>query len=208
MIKSTPVPGSSNGMVAVTFSLASDRPVSLVGDFNGWDPHVHPLQAHQSADRSLCVTIDLEPGRYSFRYLADGGAFFDDPDATVESNGIGETHSVLDLTAFEPVIAEPVIAEPVIATETGAAEAGVADDLTLIDGVGPKAAAALTAGGVTTFKQLAALSVDQVKAILAAGNIKFAPTVATWAEQCRNLAGNPGKTPKPAKKTPAPSRKK
>jgi 1,4-alpha-glucan branching enzyme len=82
--------------VKVTFSLADDgRPVSLVGDFNGWNPEVHPLRRRSNGTRS--VSVVLESGqRASFRYLADGARFFDDPDGdAIEPNGIGQTHTVI-----------------------------------------------------------------------------------------------------------------
>jgi 1,4-alpha-glucan branching enzyme len=69
-------------------------PVSVVGDFNDWDPHLHPLRRRSNATRS--VALDLAPGTYAFRYLSDGGVFFDEPDAdAVEANGLGDTHSLL-----------------------------------------------------------------------------------------------------------------
>lgn len=80
----------------VTFVLPAETPpVSVVGDFNGWDPAAHPMRRRSNGTRS--VTVAVEPGQaYRFRYLADGGVFFDDPSAdAIEPNGLGETHSVL-----------------------------------------------------------------------------------------------------------------
>ncbi len=79
----------------VTFVLPDAiGPVSVVGDFNDWDPHVHPLRRRSNATRS--VAVDLDPGTYVFRYLAVDGVFFDEPDADgVEENGFGSTHSRL-----------------------------------------------------------------------------------------------------------------
>lgn len=47
------------------------------------------------------------------------------------------------------------------------------DDLRKIDGIGPKAAAALTAGGITTFAQLADASYDDLRRILDAGGPSY-----------------------------------
>jgi len=79
----------------ITFVLPiATGPVSVVGDFNGWDPAVHPLKKRSNGTRS--VTVVMAPGRHSFRYLGEGGAFFDDGDAdALEDNGFGGTHSVL-----------------------------------------------------------------------------------------------------------------
>jgi hypothetical protein len=79
----------------VTFVLPGEiGPVSVVAEFNGWDPHTHPLRRRSNGTRS--ATVELQPGSYAFRYLAEGGAFFDEADSdTLESNGFGGTHSVL-----------------------------------------------------------------------------------------------------------------
>ncbi|MDI6049771.1 MULTISPECIES: 50S ribosomal protein L21 [unclassified Flavobacterium] len=64
-----------------------------------------------------------------------------------------------------------------------------ADDLKLIEGVGPKAAEALVEAGITTFSKLAKTSADAVKAILEASESKLShldPT--TWAQQAQLAA--------------------
>jgi large subunit ribosomal protein L21 len=63
------------------------------------------------------------------------------------------------------------------------------DDLTLVEGVGPKAAEALVAAGVDTFAKLAATTAEDVKAILDASASKVQhldPT--TWAQQAQLAA--------------------
>ena len=79
----------------VTFTVDDDRLVSVVGDFNEWDPFANPLRRRSNGLRS--TAIDLPSGTsYRFRYLADGGEFYDDPHAdAIEPNGFGLTHSVL-----------------------------------------------------------------------------------------------------------------
>ncbi len=60
------------------------------------------------------------------------------------------------------------------------------DDLTRIEGIGPKITAALNVAGITTFAQLKATPVDEIRRILADAGITGAfgdPT--TWAEQAR-----------------------
>ena len=100
----------------VTFVLPIDTgPVSVVGDFNDWDPAVHPLKKRSNGTRS--VTVAMPPGRSTFRYLAEGGAFFDDADADfLEDNGFGGTHSVLVVGGALPMDVE------VVAPESAAAE--------------------------------------------------------------------------------------
>ena len=78
MIKTTKL--RRDGMVRVTFTLPAGEPtgpVSVVGDFNGWDPFAHPLRRRAKGTRSATVTV--APGStLRFRYLAEGGQWFDD----------------------------------------------------------------------------------------------------------------------------------
>jgi len=69
-----------DGMVRVTFALPADRPggaVSVVGDFNNWDPFAHPLRRRTNGTRSAAVTVRTG-STLRFRYLAEGGIWFDD----------------------------------------------------------------------------------------------------------------------------------
>ncbi|MFD2091144.1 isoamylase early set domain-containing protein [Blastococcus deserti] len=68
--------------VTVTFALEDTvaGPVSVVGDFNGWTPGAHVLRRRSNGTRSVAVTLPAgQPAR--FRYLAEGGHWFDDPQA-------------------------------------------------------------------------------------------------------------------------------
>jgi 1,4-alpha-glucan branching enzyme len=91
---------SGNGRV--TFALPSNHvhgAVSVVGDFNNWDPWRHPLKRRSNGTHSVMIDLtDRGAHHYRFRYLDTDGHFFDDDDAdTIEPNGLGETHSVLTL---------------------------------------------------------------------------------------------------------------
>ena len=84
--------------VKVTFSLPlseAPEPISVLGDFNDWSPLAHPLKKRSNGTRS--VTIELPKGqRYAFKYLADGGTWFQDPTASDQTtNEYGETNSIL-----------------------------------------------------------------------------------------------------------------
>ena len=85
-----------NGDILVTFMIDDERPVSVVGDFNNWDPHRDRFV--EEADGRRYVTVSVPAGTVTcFRYLADGGEFYDDPTADRhEPNGFGQTHGVLD----------------------------------------------------------------------------------------------------------------
>ena len=96
MVKQAPVKGRQ--AVKVNFALAADTVagnVSVVGDFNGWDPLAYPLRPRRDGTRSAVVT--LPPGRrFAFRYLAEGGRWHDDDTAKAfEPNGIGGHNAVI-----------------------------------------------------------------------------------------------------------------
>jgi hypothetical protein len=118
----------------VTFQLVTDQPVSVVGDFNDWDALTHPLTP--TNDGIAEATVLLLPGRFAFRYVDADGSFFDEPDADhIEPNGLGDTHSVLEVDA------------PVLCGK---------DDLERIEGIGPVIADALRSYGINTYAVLAA----------------------------------------------------
>lgn len=87
--------------VKVTFSIPVewlDRPVSVVGDFNDWDPTVTPLRKRGSI---RAASVILEAGSvHEFRYLDGLARWHDDPEADdVVANATGGTNCVLDLRA-------------------------------------------------------------------------------------------------------------
>ncbi|MEY9964249.1 1,4-alpha-glucan branching enzyme [Streptacidiphilus sp. MAP12-16] len=67
----------------VTFVVAADHPcgeVSVVGDFNDWQPGTHPLRARKDGTRAITVAMPTEQ-RVRFRYLAHGDYWFDEDSA-------------------------------------------------------------------------------------------------------------------------------
>jgi 1,4-alpha-glucan branching enzyme len=85
-----------DGTTKVVFSLPdAGQPVSVVGDFNGWDPLAHPMRRRANGKRS--VSLMLPPGcSFRFRYLTADGHFFDDAEGDgFEPNGYGDTHTLL-----------------------------------------------------------------------------------------------------------------
>jgi 1,4-alpha-glucan branching enzyme len=70
-------------VVKVTFALPTsdvDQPVSVLGDFNGWDPLANPLKKRSNGTRS--ATVEVPAGStFRFKYLAADGTWFCDPDA-------------------------------------------------------------------------------------------------------------------------------
>jgi large subunit ribosomal protein L21 len=93
--------------------------------------------------------------------------------------------------ASAPAIATPLAAFAAATTPVAAkapskakAKATGGDDLTLIEGIGPKIAGLFNDAGITTFAQLADSSVDKMKEILTAAGPRYAVhNPGTWAEQ-------------------------
>jgi 1,4-alpha-glucan branching enzyme len=87
-----------DAVVKVTFALALEatpEPVSVVGDFNGWDPAAHPLRKRTNGTRSVSVTV-AAGAHYQFKYLAADGTWFCEDDADAhELNEYHATNSVL-----------------------------------------------------------------------------------------------------------------
>ena len=101
MIKKTII---DDGKTKVTFSVDDDRPVSLVGDFNQWDPFANPMRRRSNGLRSVAVTV--EPGSHiRFRYLTQADSFdyyYDDPHADgTEDNGFGEQNGIVHALATD-----------------------------------------------------------------------------------------------------------
>ena len=87
MIK-TSKPGR-DGSVRVTFALPIDDPggaVSVVGNFNDWNPYSHPLRRRANQTRSAAVTVRAGSTLH-FRYLGEGGVWFDDETVIVQPGG-------------------------------------------------------------------------------------------------------------------------
>jgi 1,4-alpha-glucan branching enzyme len=85
----------ADGQTKVVFTLPdAGEPVSVVADFNDWDPGAHPLRKRSNGVRSVAVL--LPPGTFCrFRYVS-GDRYFDDPDGDGhEPNGFGDTHTLL-----------------------------------------------------------------------------------------------------------------
>lgn len=92
-----------------------------------------------------------------------------------------------------PVVDTPVAETPVAeaAKVEAAEEASAEDDLTTIEGIGPKISGALKAAGVTTFAKLAALSPDEIENIVRSANVRMIGKATTWPRQAElAAAGN------------------
>ncbi|WP_433384994.1 helix-hairpin-helix domain-containing protein [Micromonospora sp. KLBMP9576] len=125
------------------------------------------------------------------------------PDAEPVPATPAEPEPVASAPTAEPATATPAQPEPVaVPAEPVAvpaprgeshtpADADAADDFRRIQGVGPKMAAALQAAGIRTYRQLAELDEAALRETIRAAGLRGAPSLATWPQQAKVLAGAP-----------------
>jgi len=127
------------------------------------------------------------PGGYTRVLKLDGGRKGDNADMAilelVEAEYTPKTMRTKSDAAAAPKKEKAAESEAVAATE--------ADDLTKVEGIGPKFAEGFNAVGVTTFADLAAKSVDELKALLE-GHEDYASLAGrvgdTWPKQAEMAA--------------------
>lgn len=131
-------------------------------------------------------------GRSSARTRLPGTGAVTEGARTVTSPPPPRVDPPAPVTVAPPVTAPvtetpPVTGTPPAAQRPTAAQAG--DDLTAIDGIGPKISAALVDAGITTFRALADTSADRLREVLAQRGLRFTPTLDTWPAQARSRLG-------------------
>jgi large subunit ribosomal protein L17 len=95
----------------------------------------------------------------------------------------GTTKAAGEAEVNAPVAAAESV-EPVAAAESVESEPNAGDDLTIIEGVGPKIAELLVAAGITTFAQLADADDATVQQVLTEAGPQFnVHDATTWNEQ-------------------------
>jgi predicted flap endonuclease-1-like 5' DNA nuclease len=197
----------------VTFSLHHEaHSVTVLGDFTEWNP----VNLPNIGDNNFEVTLEIPVGRdYHFRYLINNDYWENDHDADKYSISPMYDHihnSVLILSDYVPKTkkvasskkTEPVKksvaskkTEPVTKTATPqkvkttkkAVAKTTEDDLTKIEGIGPKIAGLLKADGIETFEKLSKTKATAIKAILDKAGKRYAiHNPATWADQAKLAA--------------------
>ena len=88
----------------------------------------------------------------------------------------------------DPAVAETgTVVAPAKLVETAPTEPLRPEDLTILEGIGPKINTLLQAAGIRTFAQLALSEVSELKAILDSAGLQFIDP-STWAEQAKMAA--------------------
>lgn len=82
-----------------------------------------------------------------------------------------------------PVITESASPAVTAVERDGEGTVGSADDLTKINGIGAKSAAALKAAGIDSFHKLANSSEDTLRAAITSAGVRLVGDVTTWAHQ-------------------------
>ena len=63
--------------------------VSLAGEFNGWDMNATPMT--NDGTGTWKVVVPLDPGRYEYKYVVNGGTWMADPDNPVTGGDYGNS---------------------------------------------------------------------------------------------------------------------
>lgn len=201
--------------VTFNYNAVAENPVNTVvvlGDFNEWSlASAFVLAPNKKGDFE--GKFKIPAGRdYHFRYLVNGERWANEKNADRFEPSPLSSHidnSVLSL----PIVEEMTMAKPSIkqklseATKTAkelvakkvtpkndttakTAKTLAKDDLTKIEGIGPKIEELLNKAGIKTFAELAAAKKSSLKEILDAAGSRFAiHDPSTWAKQS-NLAAN------------------
>ena len=90
--------GASQTLRAMNFICIAPQAqaVSLVGDFNQWDPKAHPMK--QMVDKAWMATMELKHGHHRYAFLVDGQLTLDPRSQGVTRNDQGERVSLVPVS--------------------------------------------------------------------------------------------------------------
>lgn len=90
--------GDETVVIQLAFEAPQAQTVSVVGDWNGWDPHANALRDSDD-DGVWTIEIAVEPGReYQYQFIVDGKRWVPDPNSAIRvDDGFGGTNSVLNI---------------------------------------------------------------------------------------------------------------
>ena len=97
-VSQTPLPGAKrlpNGSVRFIYNGAPDSRVSLIGDFNQWDPFLLPMEESPVHPGFYSTTVNLPPTSRLYRFVVDGQEIVDPANQEMLVNGWGELASIL-----------------------------------------------------------------------------------------------------------------
>jgi len=193
-------------MKKITFTLPAEAlgnatEALLLGDFNNWNSDKGiPLSVQPNG--SFAASVDLEPGKsYQYRFLLNNGTWVNDWAAQqyVQDAVFGVENSLItvpsDTTSEKPTAkkakttATKTKKEAAPKVKKVKTEVAVKEDLTKIEGIGPKIAKLLEAEGIITFAALGKATGKKLKAILEVAGPKFQlHDPASWPKQAKLAA--------------------
>ena len=88
-------PKDENVNVEFVYVAPSARGVALAGSFNNWDPKSLPMKKDRKGRWK--TTIKLAPGRYEYKYFADGSWVTDMQCTEMTVNIFGSTNCVVNV---------------------------------------------------------------------------------------------------------------
>jgi len=83
---------------AINFICAAPQAesVSLVGDFNNWDPSANPMK--QMPDKNWLLRVELKHGHHRYAFMVDGHLTLDPRSQGVTRNDKGERVSLVPVS--------------------------------------------------------------------------------------------------------------
>ena len=90
--------GAQQNLRSVNFicNAPEAQSVSLVGDFNQWQPTAHPMK--QQPDRAWFLTLDLKHGHHRYAFLVDGQLTLDPRAQGIARNDQNERVSLIPVS--------------------------------------------------------------------------------------------------------------
>lgn len=85
--------GMAKKAVELKFHAPSAKRVSLAGSFNNWD--TRSLSAKKDRQGNWAVKVNLNPGKYEYKFVVDGSWLNDPACRACVPNSLGSTNCVL-----------------------------------------------------------------------------------------------------------------
>ncbi len=70
--------------------------ISVFGEFNGWDRHKDKL-SDPDGDGIYSVKLEIDPGKYQYKFYVDGKEYTDPNNSDSISNGMGSFNSIIEV---------------------------------------------------------------------------------------------------------------
>lgn len=90
-----PVATTDGILFACRTKKSADR-VFLAGSFNNWQPDDPRYRMERQGDSLWTLTLELDPGRYLYKFVVDGHWLADEANTNLRPDGYGGTFSVTE----------------------------------------------------------------------------------------------------------------